>query len=393
MNRRIKVNIFVIEGLHALVTSYFFSYLLFLFRDEFHFGNRENLAVGAFHGFIYIFASVYGGKFAQKRGLFTALKVGFGGMILALVFASQFPALLIQLVALAFWTIALCFTWPALEALVSDGESDENLPNMVGLYNLVWALSAGIGYFIGGALFEHLGKYSLYWLPVTVYLIILRMIFNLERQSKKLHEQSPTVAPHVHQPESSALTQPVSPQTFLRMAWVANPFAYIAINTVLAVIPDLARRFNLSPTWTGIFCSLWFFTRFASFFVLWRWTGWHYRFRYLACSFVALIAGFMLLLLARELWLVIVAQILFGAATGLIYYSSLFYSMDAGDAKGEHGGLHEAAIGLGICLGPATGASALYLFPRSLNVGTWAVAVLLTFGLAALMRLRFKKQP
>ncbi len=43
--------------------------------------------------------------------------------------------------------------------------------------------------------------------------------------------------------------------------------------------------------------------------------------------------------------LAVVAQIAFGISVGLIYYSSLFYSMDVGETKGEHGGLHEAMIG------------------------------------------------
>jgi len=37
------------------------------------------------------------------------------------------------------------------------------------------------------------------------------------------------------------------------------------------------------------------------------------------------------------------------------------YSMDVGETKGEHGGLHEAMIGAGMCLGPAVGALSLYL--------------------------------
>ena len=57
------------------------------------------------------------------------------------------------------------------------------------------------------------------------------------------------------------------------------------------------------------------------------------------------------ILLARQLWLVVAAQVFFGLATGLIYYSSLFYSMDVGEASSEHGGLHEAFIGAGIFLG------------------------------------------
>ena len=105
-----------------------------------------------------------------------------------------------------------------------------------------------------------------------------------------------------------------------------------------------------------------------------------------------LIATFAAILTAPNLAVLIAAQIFFGGAIGLIYYSSLFYSMDAGDAKGEHGGIHEAVIGLGNCLGPATGAAALWLAPGSADIGAWAVSGLLVLGLGGLCGIRsFRK--
>jgi MFS family permease len=97
-------------------------------------------------------------------------------------------------------------------------------------------------------------------------------------------------------------------------------------------------------------------------------------------------------LLAPSLWLLLGAQIVFGLALGLIYYSSLFYSMDVGETKGEHGGLHEAAIGAGNCTGPAIGATALYFFPRHLDSGTWAVSGLLVVGFLLALCLKRKKR-
>jgi len=78
-------------------------------------------------------------------------------------------------------------------------------------------------------------------------------------------------------------------------------------------------------------------------------------------------------------------EIIFGSVIGLIYYSSLFYSMDLGDTKGEHGGIHEAAIGLGNFAGPAVGAASLYLLPHYANSGALAVSGLLLLGLGGLL--------
>ena len=149
------------------------------------------------------------------------------------------------------------------------------------------------------------------------------------------------------------------------MAWLANPFAYVAINTLVAVIPGLAGRLRLSTTLAGFCCSVWLFARFGTFFTLWLWDGWHYRFRWLLLAYLALIGAFTAILTVPSVAVLVLAQLVFGAAVGLMYYSSLFYSMDVGDTKGEHGGLHEAAIGLGNFAGPAV-ARRLPVFPASL---------------------------
>src|SRR5204863_5100806 len=92
-------------------------------------------------------------------------------------------------------------------------------------------------------------------------------------------------------------------KTFLRMAWVANPFAYIAMNTVIPLIPQVAANLHLSKTGAGFFCSIWMFARTASFVALWKWTGWHYRFGWLIASYALMIVTFAAILLFTTLWL------------------------------------------------------------------------------------------
>ena len=82
---------------------------------------------------------------------------------------------------------------------------------------------------------------------------------------------------------------------------------------------------------------------------------------------------------------------MFGLGVGLTYYSSLYYSMDVGDTKGEHGGFHEAALGSGIFAGPAIGAVSLRFFPDSPNMNTWAATALLVVGMTALYWLRYRR--
>jgi predicted MFS family arabinose efflux permease len=172
---------------------------------------------------------------------------------------------------------------------------------------------------------------------------------------------------------------------FLRMAWLANPLAYIAQNTLLAVVPGIAHRLELSTMLAGFCCSLWCFARLGAFWLFWFWSGWHYRFGWLLTAYLVLVAAFAAILLVPSLVVLLLAQVLFGGAQGLIYYSSLFYSMDLGEAKSEHGGIHEAAIGLGNFVGPAVGALSLHWLPQYTNSGTVAVCGLLVCGLGGLV--------
>jgi MFS family permease len=388
-HRQLKVGYFTLAGLNTLATSYYFNYLFFFLRDHFGFGNRGNLWVTALSGFIYIFAAWQCGKFAARFGRVLSLKIGFLSLCVVMIGGALAHSVFTQLIAVSLYNIVLLLTWPALEALVSERETQAGVQEMVGIYNCTWAGAAALAYFTGGKLYDALGAGAVFWLPAGIFFVQFLLLLWLEKHHDAVLATTP-VPPREkhHMPESSALNQPVSPRAFLKMAWLANPFAYVAINTLFAVMPGVAEKLALSPTRVGLFCSVWLFGRLAAFMLLWKWRGWHYRFRWLFAAFLVLIAGLATILLAQQLWLVVVAQIFFGLATGLIYYSSLFYAMDVGEASSEHGGLHEAFIGMGIFLGPATGAAALTLAPQSANAGVFAISGLLVLGLGGLLGLR-----
>jgi predicted MFS family arabinose efflux permease len=390
-HRQIKAGVFVLEGLNSFALTYYFYYFYFFTRQQFGFGNQANLALAAATGLICVPAALWGGRFAQRAGYFDALKVGFGIIIIALALGWQFAESPAAHVALLLATVVgMGFTWPTLEALVSEGETYSGLQRNIGFYNVVWAGTGALAYFIGGALLEKLGLKSLFFVPLGFLLLQFGLTFWLHRHFNRLQPAAaavmtgPTAAPPHPQPPARA-------RSFLRMAWLANPFAYIAMNTLVAAMPGVAHNLNLTTAQAGFCCSLWCFARVAAFGVLWFWAGWHYRFRWLLASYLVLVVTFVVILVVPNLAVVVLAQLALGGAVGLIYYSSLFYSMDAGDTKGVHGGIHEAAIGLGSFAGPAVGAASLYFLPHAANAGAWAVSALLAAGLGGLIWLRTHK--
>jgi MFS family permease len=392
--RRHKLSWFILEGLNAFAATYFFYYLFFHLRDRYGFGNAQNLAVCAGHGFVYMFASVYGGRYAQRAGYLTSLLLGFGLMGGALVLGALSASLAGLVVAVPLWTLGMCFTWPALEALVSEEESSLRLQRMVGVYNLVWSGGAAIAYFVGGALKEALGDTSIFWLPALLHGVQALCVLRLRR---RVTLPSGTVAEPEQQPAAAdpPRARPGLPgRAFLLLAWLANVFAYVAQNAAIPVFPNLAERLHLTTSEAGFFCSTWLFARLGTFVGLWLWTGWHYRFRWLFSGFVVMTGCFLAMLLGHHVALIVLAQAGFGCGIGIMYYSSLFYSMDTSETKGTHGGLHEAVIGGGIFGGAAIGSAGQYLF-GSHTSSTWAVSVALVLGFVALLVvwLRFRRKP
>jgi len=373
-----------IEGINSFATVVYCNYLYFFFRDRFGFSDRQNLLLAALAGFVYMIASWQAGRFAQRRGCFTAMNLGFGIMAAGLAAGLACRSAAAEIVVACSVFGGTCFVWPSVEALISEGDTAEHVPHAIGIYNITWALSNAVAFFIGGSLIKKFGYGGMFSLPLALMVLQFLMTLWLEKIHAGLGSSAvknvPTAKP--------AADVSARAKNFQRMAWVANPCAYIAINTLVAVLPGVAAKFHLSTMLAGFALSVWCFARFATFILLWRWTGWHYRFRWLLTSFGLLIISFAAILVASGLWAVVLAQLVFGVAIGLIYYSSLFYAMDASETKGEQGGIHEAAIGAGNCLGPVIGASALWLAPANAGMGAWAVSGLLLLGLGGMVLMR-----
>lgn len=396
-SRRVKNGVFVLEGLNAFATTLFFTYLFFHMRDQFGFTNLGNLLLCAVNGLVYCIAVWFGGKFAQNHGYVLALRLGFSIMGTAMVLGSFAGSVLTHYAILILWTLGMSLTWPVLEAIVSEHESPDGLKRMLGIYNIVWAGAGGIATFAGGAILERLGRTSIFLVPAALHIVQLLLLTWMKQPAQDGPPIPATAATPATAQAGTGLSSEIErhrsslpPERFLTLAWIANPFAYIAMNALIPVIPKIAERFAFGPMLAGFFCSVWLFARAGSFLALWLWDGWHYRFRWLVSAYVAMTVFFLVILLGRNLLLLVAAQVAFGAAVGLMYYSSLYYSMDLGETKGEHGGFHESAIGAGICAGPAVGAFSLQFFPRVPNMHAWAVGAVLLLGLAWIVALRHR---
>jgi MFS family permease len=374
-----KIVYYCIELFCCYATVFYSNFLFFYMKSKFGFGEIENLLLAAFGGLVYTFAAWQGGAFAQRFGCYRSLFIGLIGMALSLIAGGLLlhsaPA---QVIVFAVWTASVCFIWPALEALISENAGDA-LPGLLGWYNVIWAGGGAIAYFTAGIILERIGMQTLFWLPLSMIPVPVALVAVAANRARKEKSQGTTVS-------GPALNhKPANSKQFLHLAWLANPLSYVAINTLIPLIPSIASKLGLSTSMAGITCSVWMFARLAAFILLRRWSGWHYRFLWLAGAFGLMVGCFAVLILSPTIALFMVAELGFGFSIGLIYYSSLYYSMNASERQGAHGGLHEAMIGAGLFVGPACGASTLFFLPSIINAGAWSVCGLLVMGFSGLL--------
>ncbi len=384
--------IFVLEGFQSFSVGFFFQYFYFLSKHLHGFSETQNLYLAGCGGFTYMLSSMMGGRFGQRYGYHNSILFGFCAMCLATMSGLLGMEKWNHISAFFLNSLSMGFTWASLEALATDHVPRHRVPTMVGIYNMVWATTGAIGYFVGGSIIKAIGYPAIFMVPCLIHgsqaITSILLMRHLRLKTPKNAEPPPKPLEM-----DSFPTRPVwRLRVFLHLSRLANPFGFIAITTAVPRIPEIAESFELTTAKAGIFCSIWQFARALSFLVLWQWEAWHYKARWLFGAFALLIGSFFFMMTPANLAVLFVAQVGFGFALGLVYYSSLYYSMDAGDNKAEHGGIHEAAIGAGACSGPMIGALALTFLPSVNNAATWAVFILMLIGFGTSAGIWFKER-
>src|SRR5579862_4304798 len=202
--RSIKTFYFALASMNTLATTWFLNYLFFFLHDQFGFTNCQNLWCSALYGFVYIFSAWQCGKFAQRRGFLVSLKVGFGGLALTMLAGAFLHSPLGILCVLVAYAIMLLFTWPALEALVSENETRAGVQHYVGIYNCTWAFSAAVANFTGGRLYELLGRGAIFWVPAALFAFQFIAVFGIAKLASRARPE--------RTPEPAAAEQTTAPE-------------------------------------------------------------------------------------------------------------------------------------------------------------------------------------
>jgi hypothetical protein len=165
--------------------------------------------------------------------------------------------------------------------------------------------------------------------------------------------------------------------------------------SLVALMPSLRVIQSFGPDSQTVVASIWMGSRFITFVILGCTAWWHTRPRVLLAACALMLAAFLGVTLRPadlageagapvrgvDRMLSIGWQIPLGMTMGLIYAGSLYFGMVLSDGSTEHGGYHEALIGVGQFAGPAAALAAQQWRPDDTSAAALAVAAALSVSL------------
>ena len=368
---------YAIEGVNSFGCTLFLTCVMFWTQQRFGYSSAWNLWLNALQGVTYILASRAGGILADRLGYDRQMQGALVCAALALLLGWLPTWRGTPFVVMTLYTLAMGATWPALEAVILHVPGTLTMPQRAGIYNVVWSVTGALGVFISGPLFAWRPS-IVFWLPGLLHLgQVAYLRFTARRKCGVRDGRTAMELPHYGNHVAPAVKQQLR-----HTAWLANATGYLLCAVVFALAPFVGARLGLSVKNAIWLVSVYLITRGLGFVLFWRWEGWHYHVGWNVAAALLTPVCVALVFLVPHVWVAAGALAVYGLSHSLSYAGSLYYSVDSGEEKGAHSGLHEASLGIGICAGPLAGAAgaAVWGAPRAAEWTVLVLAAMVTLG-------------
>ena len=353
----------------------FWAGLFFVTAQHYRFSPARNLLLAASMGALSAAASWRSGRlaarFAPRAVLWAAFTLWAAVALLPVALPhAQWALWVTAFVA----SVASATIWPIVESYVSAGRHGAHMRRAIGWFNVVWTPAMAVPLFLM-PLVARLGLPWCLGLGGLVNVLALVATLGLPSRPAAHHEADARAAMGR---EYAALAK--------ASTWLL-PLSYVISTAIAPLLPFRLAAVGLGSE-GSVFAGLWMTARFLTFFAMWRTAFWHGRWGTLAAGSALLLASFAAILLAPTPIGLVMGLLGFGVGMGLIYYCALYYSLTVGHAAVEAGGLFEALVGVGSCVGPLVGtAGQLVGGPAHASVATLAItAVILALGARGVLR-------
>jgi MFS family permease len=373
--------LYAVEAANAISAILLVVGLSFYTSHRFGWGALENFAVAASQGMLYIIGALLAKKISRRWGrkkslivlyaCMTAFALGVG------ICASMIWAFATALLAVL-ETSFVGASWPMLQSLVSEAGETSTLSKRLGFYNIIWSAVGAVSVAASGAVIQYAPAWAFFGIIVAGHVIAGLLILSRARSTNGTPVASQIQAEH----KRERTARPQLDEAIIRrnrlalwLSRIALPSTYIIVYSISPALPTLHAIKQLTPSIATLVGSIWLVSRAVAFLITGSTTFWHRRPGLLFLSSVTMIFAFVGTLvpgaltgidLAHALPAMMIAQIVLGLSIGTIYSASLYFGMAVSEGSTEHGGYHEALIGLGQVLGPLLGAAMQWVYPGTL---------------------------
>ncbi|MCL2318944.1 MAG: MFS transporter [Treponema sp.] len=315
---------------------------------------------------------------------------------------------LVVYVAFAILQVSTGSFWPPVMAWLTEGLIGNNLNQVIGNFNKSWMTANLIGPLLAGTLY-HWNSGANFLIVVMCYSLSLFFIFLLWRYSRRERRFSYKPEPAAAEPETGAAPQsPVraedtgAPETkifdkrldlYRYRGWINALSSTLCLGIIGNILP-LYIRDGLGYTERSAGMILFFrsLAGLAGFFILARFTFWHFNRRWFIALQGALMFSTLLFLAAgRLLPFYFAIGLFFGLIHSGCYDNSIFYSGATGKNPKKNLALHEIFMSLGSAAGTAGGG---LIYQHFRFTGTCiALFLFLCLALGLLVLLDHQEQP
>jgi MFS family permease len=407
------VPLYAAEGINSFATTLLTAALPFYTSHRFGWGARENFAVAALQGLFYMLGALLAKRISQRWGREKSLLALYAGMttfavVVAITASMTWAITTVLLIAVE--SSLMAASWPMIESLISGAGEPSALSRRLGWYNIVWAIIGALAVASSGAIIQHAPAWAFFAIVAACHLLAGVLIFYRTRLAAAPFESGEfagstveskakrTNADRVRLDESVVRRHHLA----LWLSRIALPSTYVIIFSLSPALPSLHAIKQLSPTIATLVASIWLIARAIAFIITGHTTFWHKRPSLMFIASITMLAAFIGIIipgalagidLPQALAAMAIAQIVFGFSIGTIYSASLYFGMAVSEGSTEHGGYHEALIGLGQILGPLVGAVMQWIRPHEILPAVIGISgiVSITVALEAVVGIRITR--
>lgn len=307
--------------------------------------------LGAFGGAGYAISCLTIGGLCDRIGRKRSALIGVSGAMVMWIVYPFVPDPVWLLALVPFGGAFLGFLWPAMQAWLAERTpaGPRALNRNVGLFNMAWSSGILLGPLLAGLLWrDHLPKLP-FFVCAGIGALMIGVLLATRGGGSGVRQAARAASDHI------AEGDPRLWRAFLWLAWLGNFASWYGGSTIQTMFPKLGLdpELHLSHLTVSTVVFSYWGGLLAVFFLARLTQRWQYRLGLLMASQLLSVAGMLMAaLLATTALQFALCFALSGAAGGITYVSSLFYSIN-GPARscGRRTAWHEGILGTGGLLG------------------------------------------